>query len=62
MISPGATNPEHIKANLDIFDFELTEEEMKQMAGLNKNVRYYYPDEEKLAAYVNMKIDLDSQK
>jgi len=40
----------------------LTEEEMKQMAGLNKNVRYYYPDEEKLAAYANMKIDLDSQK
>ena len=62
IVIPGSTNPEHIKANLNIFDFELTEEEMKQMAGLNKNVRYYYPDEEKLAAYVNMKIDLDSQK
>lgn len=62
IVIPGSTNPEHIKANLDIFDFELTDEEMKKMAGLNKNVRYYYPDKEKLAAYVNMKIDLDSQK
>ena len=62
IVIPGSTNPERIKVNLDIFDFELTEEEMKQMAGLNKNVRYYYPDEEKLAAYANMKIDLDSQK
>lgn len=62
IVIPGSTNPEHIKANLDIFDFELTDEEMAKMAGLNKNVRYYYPDEEKLAAYVNMKIDLDSQK
>ena len=62
IVIPGSTNPEHIKANLDIFDFELTDEEMKKMAGLNKNVRYYYPDEEKLAAYANMKIDLDRQK
>lgn len=62
IVIPGSTNPEHIKANLDIFGFKLTDEEMKKMEGLNKNVRYYYPDEEKLAAYAKMKIDLDSQK
>ena len=62
IVIPGSTNPEHIKANLDIFGFKLTDEEMKKMEGLNKNVRYYYPDEERLAAYAKMKIDLDSQK
>ena len=34
----GSKNPEHIKENFDLFDFALTEEEMKKIGGLNKNV------------------------
>lgn len=40
-IIPGSTNPEHIKANADIFDFELTDAEMGKIAKINKHVRYY---------------------
>ena len=36
---PGSTNPEHIAENLRIFDFELTEPEMEQIAALDKNTR-----------------------
>lgn len=61
-VIPGSTNPEHIKANVDIFDFELTPEEMDEIAGLNKNERYYQATEEKVESYTNMVIDLDSQE
>ena len=40
-----AFNPEHQKANLDIFDFELTAEEMKTIDSVNINSRLRYdPD------------------
>ena len=61
-IIPGSTNPEHIKANADIFDFELTSDEMAEIAKINKNVRYYNSTEEQVENYVNMVIDLDSQE
>lgn len=34
---PGSRNPDHIRENIDIFDFELTDEEMAQIEGLNRN-------------------------
>ena len=37
---PGSQNPKHIAENIDIFDFSLTDEEMKIFSGLNKNRRY----------------------
>lgn len=61
-VIPGSTNPEHIKANADIFDFELTAEEMEQIAGINKNVRYYKASNEQEESYANYVIDLDSQE
>ena len=60
-VIPGSTNPDHIKANADIFDFELTADEMAAIEKLNKNVRYYNPTPEREDAYAGMKIDLDAQ-
>lgn len=38
---PKSTNSDHIKANIDIFDFSLTEEEMNQIRGLDTNRSYF---------------------
>ncbi|MDD3240824.1 MAG: aldo/keto reductase [Lachnospira sp.] len=35
IISPKSTNPDRIKSNMDIFNFELSEEEMKQIRALD---------------------------
>lgn len=37
---PGSSNPDHIAENIDIFDFELTDEEMQKIAALNTGERY----------------------
>ena len=37
---PGSSNPDHIAENYDIFDFELTENEMKRIRGLDRHERY----------------------
>lgn len=38
---PKSLNPVHIKENLEIFDFALSEEEMKGIAKLNRGYPYY---------------------
>ena len=40
-VIPGATNPDYIKENIQIFDFALTDEEMQQMRSLNKEQRIF---------------------
>ena len=59
---PGSKNPEHIKANFDLFDFALTEDEMKKISGLDKNVRYYTSTPELLKKYAEMVPPVDEQK
>ncbi|PWJ65144.1 Aldo/keto reductase [Fibrobacter sp. UWB15] len=37
---PGSKNPDHIAENISIFDFELTDDEMKQITALDTGHRY----------------------
>ena len=41
VVIPGASNPDYIKENIDIFDFELSEEEMAQIRALNQDKAFY---------------------
>lgn len=41
IIFPKSTNPQHIKDNFNIFDFELTADEMKQIEALDNGQRFF---------------------
>ena len=62
IVIPGSKNPDHIRANFDLFDFKLTEAEMASVAKLNKNVRYYTSTPEMLKRYAEMVPPVDEQK
>lgn len=40
VVNPGSSNPDHIRENLDIFGFELTDEEMAQIADLERGEKH----------------------
>ena len=41
IIFPKSTNPKHIKENADIFDFQLTDEEVKEIDKMGKKKRFF---------------------
>ena len=41
ILFPKTTNPEHMKANFDVFDFELTEDEMNEIRAMDGTKRFY---------------------
>ena len=51
VVIPGSKNVAHIKDNLDIFDFTLTDEEMAEIATLDKDKRYYHRTDEQLNSF-----------
>lgn len=62
VVIPGSKNPDHIRANFDLFDFSLDDVEMAEIAALNKNKRYYTSTPELLERYVAMVPPVDEQK
>lgn len=40
VVIPGSSNPDHMKENISIFDFELTEDEMARIAALDRNEKH----------------------
>lgn len=40
VVIPGSGNPEHIKENLDVFGFELTDDEMKRIESLDRDEKH----------------------
>lgn len=43
-VFPKTTNPDHMRENFDIFDFELSAEDMAEIAKLDNGKRYYTAD------------------
>ena len=52
VVIPGSRNVDHIKDNLAILDFALTDEEMAEIAKLDKGERYYHRTDEQLIQFV----------
>ncbi|MEE1022008.1 MAG: aldo/keto reductase [Muribaculaceae bacterium] len=40
VVIPGSSNPEHMKENISIFDFELSDAEMARIAALDRNEKH----------------------
>ena len=62
IVIPGSKNPAHIKDNFALFDFALTEDEMSEVAALDKGVRYYTSTPEMLKKYAETVPPVDEQK
>ena len=51
VVIPGSKNVAHIKDNLDILDFTLTDNEMNEIATLDKDKRYYHRTDAQLKQF-----------
>ena len=50
-VIPGSKNVDHIRDNLEIFDFSLTDDEMAEIAKLDKGKRYYHRTDDQLEQF-----------
>ena len=61
VVIPGSKNVEHIRDNINIFDFTLTDDELTEIAKVDQDKRYYTAFEETLLGYRNFAPDFNEQ-
>lgn len=61
IVIPGTKNVEHVKENFDIFDFKLTDDEMNEIASINKNERYYTRTDEMLKQFATWQPEYEKE-
>lgn len=59
VVIPGSKNPDHIRDNFNIFDFQLTDADMAEIAKLDNDTPYYVPTPEIVASYAEMQLGED---
>ena len=59
VVIPGSKNVAHIKDNLNILDFTLTENEMAEIAKLDKNMRYYHRTDAQLEQFASWRPEFE---
>ena len=60
-VIPGSKNVDHIRDNLNIMDFALTEEEMTEIAELNRGERYYHRTDDQLAHFAGWRPQFETE-
>ncbi len=59
VVIPGSKNVDHIRDNLNILDFTLTDAEMAEIAKLDKDVRYYHRTDAQLQQFASWRPDFE---
>jgi hypothetical protein len=60
-VIPGSKNVDHIRDNLNILDFSLTDEEMAEIAKLDQGVRYYHRSDDQLAHFASWRPEFETE-
>lgn len=61
IVIPGTKNVDHVRENFDIFDFKLTDDEMKEIEKVNKNERYYIRTDEALKQFATWQPEYEKE-
>jgi diketogulonate reductase-like aldo/keto reductase len=62
VVIPGSKTEAHILDNIDVFDFELSEDDMAAIATLDRGDTIYHRDDESLKRFAAWVPDVDGQK